>query len=97
VRSLKKFTDIILNRNGTRVLEFLEVFKDRLKPADVENIRNFVEHNEWGITFEVLCAQIYEWESSISQKEYDDLKGFAKAVPIDWEYDYLEELINKAK
>jgi hypothetical protein len=58
----------------SQVVNFVDDFSDRLKKQDVENILEMANHNEWGIAFEILCAQLYEWNSPISQEECDALR-----------------------
>lgn len=91
--TFEKVFDVMPNRNESRVLEFLEEFKDRMKPADVENVREMVKHHEWYEGFDILCAQLYESSSPITQQEYKELRGFVNGGPINWEHDYIKELI----
>lgn len=88
-----RFLDVLLNRKGKRVYELVEIFKTRLRRSDIENIREMVNHNEWYEGFDILCAQLYEWHSPITLAEYNMLRDFVQDIPVNWEHDYLKQLI----
>jgi len=65
-----------------------------LPEADIANAKEFLEHAEWGLCFEVLVDQLYEHAIPID-KDFLSLANEAlaemKINPV--EYKFLNELI----
>lgn len=54
-----------------------------LSDSDVKNASEFIEHNEFGVAFELICDQLYENESQISSELIGDISRIAKLMQLD--------------
>ena len=59
---------------------------DRLSDADVQNIQDYLTHNEWGLSFEILCNILRRVGCHLSLEEYQLLTGMGKQMQIDSAY-----------
>ncbi len=78
----------MVNHIENEVARLLDIFHDRLRQSDVDSIRNLLEHAEWGIALEDLCAQLFEYDASLTEKEFEDVRGVCESIGIDrsdWE------------
>lgn len=50
---------------------------------DKEDIEEYLEHNEWGLAFEVLCAAIQESNIKISQENYEIINMIGNQMELD--------------
>lgn len=72
---------------------FYEV-KSKLQPRDAENVEEFIDHNEFGLAFETLCCQLYEYEIPISKDFYEKVVIYGESIEINSsEWLPLKELI----
>ncbi|WP_148927486.1 MafI family immunity protein [Paenibacillus methanolicus] len=53
----------------TKIFKLLDSIKS-LSMRDKESIQELLEHNEWGVALETLCASIFEDKLDISQDTY---------------------------
>ncbi|WP_284452577.1 MafI family immunity protein [Parachlamydia acanthamoebae] len=70
-----------------------EVSND-LPKQDVQNIIEFVKYREWGVAFETLCTQLYEFDIKISPDSYEKIAVLGKLMKLEssnWEF--LKELV----
>lgn len=52
------------------IRKIVNQLKDKLDREDIENIIEFIEVNESGLAFEILCTQIYEYSIEIDTDTY---------------------------
>jgi hypothetical protein len=60
---------------------FYEV-KNRLPSNDAKNIEEFIDHNEFGLAFETLCCQLYEYDITISKEFYEKIVLYGESIEI---------------
>lgn len=69
--------------------EILDVAKRiQLPSKDIEAIAEFLEYNEWGIAFEVLCSAIKNDLLSVSKDEFIRINLIGESMDMDknlWE------------
>ena len=54
----------------------------RMMPNDVENVWELIDAGEWGLAFDILCTQLYEYDVRIDQQTYDDLAQLGQYYEI---------------
>jgi len=72
----------------------LEAVKGDLTERDVQFARDFLEHNEWGLAFSLICTQLYEYGVTINSEFYIQIENAGRQMsipPEEWEM--LRELI----
>lgn len=57
--------------------------KNKLSKSDMESISEYLEHNEWGIAFEVLCSAIENDKISITLSDFEEIKLIGKGMNMD--------------
>ena len=57
--------------------------KNRLPSSDIESISEYLEHNEWGIAFEVLCSAIDNDKINITLGDFEEIKLIGKSMKMD--------------
>lgn len=63
-----------------------------LSDSDVKNASEFIDHNEFGVAFELICDQLYENESQISSELIADISRIAKLMQLeDNSWSFLKE------
>ncbi|MBR9729644.1 MafI family immunity protein [Shewanella intestini] len=63
-----------------------------LSDFDVKNASEFIDHNEFGVAFELICDQLYENESQISSELIADISRIAKLMQLeDNSWSFLKE------
>lgn len=67
----------------TQLNELLNEVKKKLPEADIKNIVEFIENNEFGIAFETLCTQLYEYNIQISCDFYEKVSFYGKSIKIE--------------
>jgi len=78
------------------LISLIKKFKARLSKDDYKNAIEFAEHREWGVSYELLCEQLYEFEVDIEVDEYSEIKVLGKKMDIDEMYwNNLKQLIKK--
>ena len=60
------------------VQELTSKLEHQLKSVDVENIREYVEAGEWGVGYELLCAQLDEYGIQIDAEVFSSLCKLGK-------------------
>lgn len=77
-----------------KLTQALDEVINKLPEIDIKNIAEFIEHNEFGVAYELLCVQVYEYEVEISEGFYEELFFCGKSMQIDpVYYEPLKELI----
>lgn len=78
----------------TKLIRILHEVKKELPSEDVKKVVELVENNEFGIAYETLCTQIYEYEVRITKKFYEMVSFYGESIKIQpsiWEP--IKELI----
>lgn len=57
----------------------------KLSNNDIVTIDEYLEHNEWGIAFEVLCSAIEYDRIDISHYDYIQIKEIGECMGMDKE------------
>lgn len=70
-----------MNPISIQIIQLLEDVK--LPAADIENIIEFTAHNEYGLAYETLCTQLYEYSVPISSAYYEKLSSIGMLMEID--------------
>lgn len=65
-----------------RILSLADESKEFLLPQDLENIRNDIEYNEFGIAFETFCTQLFEYEAPISLAIYTKIDNIGRDIGL---------------
>jgi len=65
-----------------QLTELLNEVKSTLPPDDIKNIVEFIENNEFGVAYETLCTQLYEYNIQISCEFYEKIAFFGKLINI---------------
>lgn len=68
------------------ILALADELNDSLLPQDVQNIRDDIEYNEFGNAFEILCIQLFEYESPISQEIFSRIENVGREMGYSEEY-----------
>jgi hypothetical protein len=67
-----------------------------LPAADLDTVKEFYEHHEWGLTLDTIATQLHEQRIAIGQEIYDQLRELAgKMKDSPDQYLYLQELVKK--
>ncbi len=61
----------------------LNEVKNKIPEADIKNILEFIENNEFGIAYETLCTQLYEYNIQISCDFYEKVSSYGKSIKIE--------------
>lgn len=56
--------------------------KNKLPSNDIKLIHEYLEYNEWGIAFEVLCSAIESDKINISLADFEEIKAIGKRMNI---------------
>lgn len=69
-----------------QILFLIDETKEFLLPKDIENIRYDIENDEFGLAFETVCAQLFEYETSISLETYTRIDKLGNDLGLDENY-----------
>jgi hypothetical protein len=73
-----------------------EASKIGLSSIDVNNAQELLEHKEYGLAFDTIITQLYEFEIEIEQDFYDLIVKNAQKMEIsEKEYSFMKELIKQ--
>ncbi|MBP0724075.1 MafI family immunity protein [Bacillus sp. RG28] len=73
-----------LNLRITKIIENI----NGLPKGDKQELTEFLEHDEWGIALEHLCATVLEEEINISSELFYEIREVGEKIEIDcasWE------------
>jgi len=86
---------IFRNRRG-RLTKFLEHAKRfGLSDTDSKNAVSFLDHNEFGLCFETVITQMYEYEVRIDIEFYELIDEIGKEMNLALDsYSFMKELID---
>ena len=65
-----------------RILSLADETKDFLLLKDLQNIRDYIENNEFGLAFEILCDQLFEYDALISSETYSKIELIGKDLGL---------------
>ncbi len=54
-----------------------------LTDEDINNASCFIDHNEFGVAFEVICDQLGEYDYQISEESLDLIRHLAELMNLD--------------
>lgn len=54
----------------------------KLPLEDKEEIQEYLDYNEWGIAFEILCSAIEQHKINISQKQKEEIARIENEMGI---------------
>ena len=76
--------------------EMISTLRSRLPAQDILTAEELLEHGEWGLAFDVLCTQAYEYEIEISQELYSTASQLADAMQLDPnEWSFATKLVRR--
>ncbi len=77
-----------------KILSLVSELENSLLPQDVQNICDFIKYNEFGVGFETLCTQLFEYDSPISAEIYSRIESVGKEIGYsENHWNYLKALI----
>lgn len=77
-----------------KLLAIVNILNSKLPKNDISNIRELVQAREWGIGFENLCTQIFEYDIRIDKIIYDQIKAVGIFLELPKEtWEILQKLI----
>jgi len=63
---------------------------------DLEKAEDFLKNNEFGLCFDIIATQLYEFDIEINKEVYLTADQIGKSLGLEPEtYSYIEELIKK--
>lgn len=68
--------------------QILDEFQGKLPEVDVTKIREFIDAREWGVGFDILCEQLFEYEIEVPKEVFKRIGGVGRFMQIDaktWE------------
>ncbi|MBK7894479.1 MAG: MafI family immunity protein [Candidatus Promineifilaceae bacterium] len=84
-------------KKATRmILDLAKDFEGRLADHIIFDVRDYVDHNEPGIAFRILYAQLYEFYIPISENEWSRIDKVGQLLRYDeqgYDWSSLKELI----
>ena len=66
----------------SRLINLLDEVKEKLPVQDVFNIKEFIKHHEWGLAFEIMCTQLYEYDEPITHDFYEKISELGSLIEI---------------
>ena len=66
--------------------------KGRLPSDAVDSALDYISYNEFGLTFEILCDYIDEFNIQITQYEYKIFLDIARIINYEDQYDRMRDL-----
>lgn len=84
-----------MNTLAKLILALLDTAKALgLYEVDLNNAKNLLDNREYGLAFDTIITQLYEYEIEIDQEFYNLIEVIAKRMDISEErYSFIKELI----
>ncbi len=60
----------------------LDSLKDKLPNADFERMHELIQVREWGVCFQNLCDQLYEYDVRISSETYKRIEAIGNRMEL---------------
>ena len=76
------------------IRSLIDEVADSLPVDNISGARDLLRHGEWGLAFELICTQLYEYEVLIAPEMYETIEQLGqkmKISPDEWKM--LRELI----
>ncbi|WP_068089112.1 MafI family immunity protein [Polycladidibacter stylochi] len=64
-------------------VSLIELYRGRLDDEWLDDYLSTAEHGEWGVAFENLCEQIFEFGVFPSEQEFQTICEIGKSMKID--------------
>jgi hypothetical protein len=65
-----------------------------LSEQDLNNAKEFLEHHEYGLCFDTIITQLYEYDIEIDEDFYEVITKIANKMGLPFEsYSFMKELI----
>lgn len=80
--------------NKQEVTKLVEKLKDKLNTKNLLTINEYIEENEWGVAFKLLCEIIYDDSIYINKEIYIKILELANGMKINNDiFDLLKEFV----
>ncbi|WP_448550537.1 MafI family immunity protein [Thalassotalea fusca] len=66
-----------------KLVAFLKDVSNGLTESDVENAKDFINHSEYGVAFELICDQLYENDSILTADNLKSAQLLAEMMELD--------------
>lgn len=66
----------------TNLLELIELIKNDLPAKDIKEALEFVEYNEFGCSFELICTQLFEYDAKLSDDIYNKIESIGQSMNL---------------
>lgn len=90
---------MIFKRDNTTILisKLIEVAQKRgLRSEVIQAAQEYLEYNEWGLAFDTIITQLYEYDFEIKEQDFKLIVDIAMKMELpEDEYIYINELITK--
>jgi len=64
-------------------ISLIKRFRGRLDDDCLNDYQSTAEHGEWGVAFENLCDQLFEFDIFLSQQEFQTICEVGESMKID--------------
>ena len=65
------------------LIDLIEQVRNVLPEKDVSEALDLAEHDEFGVSFELICTQLFEYDVKVSADVYRKLEALGKSMNID--------------
>lgn len=65
------------------MIDLIEQMRSILPEKDVSEALDLTEHNEFGISFELICTQLSEYDLKISADIYQKIEKIGRSMKLD--------------
>lgn len=62
--------------------DLIEQFRDKLSENDVNEALNLIENNEFGVSFELICTQLFEYDIKVSANIYQKVEEIGQSMNL---------------
>jgi len=78
----------------TIIMQLISFLKGKLPEQDIVNALEMLEHNEFGVAFEILCTQTYEYDVKVDKQFYVKVEEAGMMMKIEKDkWGFIEEQI----
>lgn len=84
-----------MNQLNKLVSSFIDIAESLgLSAVDIKNAKDLLEYREYGLAFDTVITQLYEYEVEISSEVYEYIKVIAEMMNMpENEFSFMKELI----
>ncbi|MDD7912010.1 MafI family immunity protein [Pseudovibrio exalbescens] len=65
------------------IISLIQRFRGRLADELLDDYQSTAEHGEWGVAFENLCEQLFEFDVFPSEQEFQNICELGESMKID--------------